>query len=106
MFLQLKLYRILERRLRTPMGEVDLVARAPDGMLCFIEVKIRSDHGSAVESVLPRQQARIARAAQHYVATHPRLARRPVRFDIVTVVPGSMPRHIRDAWRAGDVGLG
>ncbi len=105
LLLQLKFYRILERRLRTPMGEIDLVARSPNGMLCFIEVKVRADHGLAVESVLPRQQARIARAAQHYVATRPRLAQTPVRFDIVTVSPGSWPRHIRDAWRAGDVGL-
>ncbi len=105
LMLQLKFYRILERRLRTPLGEIDLVARAPNGMLCFIEVKVRPDHDLAVESVLPRQQARIARAAQHYVATRPRLAQATIRFDIVTVSPGSWPRHIRDAWRAGDVGL-
>ncbi len=105
LLLRLKLYRILERRLRTPLGEIDLVARAPNGMLCFIEVKVRADHSLAIESVLPRQQARIARAARHYVARRPGLAQAPVRFDIVTVSPGTWPRHIRDAWRAGDLGL-
>jgi putative endonuclease len=95
--LRLKLYRILGRRVRTHAGEIDLVARSPDGVLCFIEVKARSNERSAVESVAPRQRARIERAASLYVAGQPNLARRGVRFDIVTVAP--FPRHIKDAWR-------
>ena len=47
----------------------------------------------------PRQQARIARAAALYLACRPGLARRGVRFDVVTVSPGTLPRHLRDAWR-------
>jgi len=97
LLLRLKLYRILGRRVRTHTGEIDLVALSPSGVLCFIEVKARSDDRAALESVGPRQRARIARAAALFVASRPGLARRPMRFDIVAVAP--FPRHISDAWR-------
>jgi putative endonuclease len=97
LLLALKGYRILGRRVRTHAGEIDLVARSPRGILCFIEVKARADARDAAESVGPRQRARIARAADLYVARRPALAERGVRFDIVTVAP--LPRHLRDAWR-------
>lgn len=104
LLLRLKLYRILGRRVRTRAGEIDLVARSPTGIICFIEVKARSHHGLAEESVLPRQQNRIARAASLYLAARPSLGTAPVRFDIVTVTPRALPRHMRDAWRPDDVG--
>jgi putative endonuclease len=99
LLLRLKGYRILGRRVRTHAGEIDLVAKSPRGILCFIEVKARPATRAAVESVAPRQQQRIARAASLFVANKPALAQRPVRFDIVTVSPRALPRHIRDAWR-------
>ena len=83
----MKLYRILGRRVRTHAGEIDLVARSPSGILCFIEVKARADDRTAMESVGPRQRARIERAASLYVAGKPDLARKGIRFDIVTVAP-------------------
>ncbi|HEY1711113.1 MAG TPA: YraN family protein [Rhizomicrobium sp.] len=99
--LMLKGYRILARRVKTKVGEIDLVARAPSGAICFIEVKARADDGAALDSVSPRQQARIASAATLYLAGRPQLGKRGVRYDIVTVAPGALPRHIRDAFRAG-----
>lgn len=97
LLLQLKGYRILGRRVRTSAGEIDLVARSPMGVLCFVEVKARARARAAVESVGPRQRARIMRAASLFVAGKPNLAKKGMRFDIVTVAP--LPRHIRDAWR-------
>jgi len=97
LLLQLKGYRILGRRVRTHAGEIDLVAKSPRGILCFVEVKARVQVRDAVESVGPRQQQRIMRAANLFVAAKPALARARMRFDIVTVAP--LPRHIRDAWR-------
>lgn len=102
LLLRLKGYRILARRVRTLAGEIDLIARAPSGLVCFIEVKARTADGIAIESVGPRQQARIARAAELYVAGRPGLANKGMRFDIVTIIPRHLPRHIRDAWRPGD----
>lgn|SRR5512146_2172436 len=98
--LLLKGYRILARRLRTPSGEIDLIARSPKGLVCFIEVKARGEALAAAQSLSGRQKARIGRAAMQYLAQRPRLARKGMRFDIIAVAPGRLPRHYRDAWRS------
>ncbi len=91
-------YRILGRRVRTHAGEIDLVARTPRGVLCFIEVKARRDLQDAQAALGPRQQARIARAAQFYLAQRRDLRPKGVRFDTIMIF-GRWPRHLRDAWR-------
>lgn len=102
LLLRLKGYRIVARRVRNHAGEIDLIARAPSGLMCFIEVKARTAHASAIDSVGLRQRSRIARAAELYVAGRPELSAKGMRFDIVTVSPRTIPKHIRDAWRPGD----
>jgi len=97
LLLMAKGYRILGRRVRTHAGEIDLVARAPSGVICFVEVKARETEVSAAEALSARQQARIARAAELFLAGRPGLAATGMRFDTVTVAP--WPKHIRDAWR-------
>ncbi|HEY4113393.1 MAG TPA: YraN family protein [Rhizomicrobium sp.] len=99
LILMLKGYRILGRRVRLPLGEIDIIARAPSGILCFVEVKMRSLGETALDSLGARQQMRIARAAELYLNQQPQLARKGVRFDIVTIGPRGLPRHLRDAWR-------
>ena len=99
LFLTAKFYRILGWRVRTPVGEIDLVARAPDGVICFIEVKARADALGAAQSLSTRQQQRIARAASHYLSLYPGLGRHGTRFDVIAMTPGGWPRHHRDAWR-------
>jgi putative endonuclease len=99
LWLRLKLYRILARRLKTHAGEVDLVAAAPFGPVCFVEVKARALARGAAESVTPAQRTRIARAATLYLAARPALAGRGMRFDIVAIAPGNLPVHHRDVWR-------
>lgn len=100
LWLRLKGYRILARRLKTRAGEIDLVAAAPFGPVCFIEVKARQKARAAAESVLPAQQTRIARAASLYLAGRPHLSRRGARFDIVAIGTGGLPVHHRDVWQA------
>lgn len=99
LWLRLKGYRILARRLKTHLGEIDLIAAAPFGPVCFVEVKARVLALAAAQSVTPAQQARIARAASLYLAGRPHLARRGSRFDIVAIAPRRLPVHHRDAWR-------
>ena len=99
LWLRLKGYRILARRLKTHAGEIDLVAAAPFGPVCFVEVKARNLARTAAESVGPGQQTRIARAASLYLASRPGLARRGARFDIVAIAPRALPVHHRDVWR-------
>src|ERR1700760_336080 len=98
-WVRLKGYRILARRLKTHAGEIDLVAAAPFGPVCFIEVKARGLARAAAEAVAENRQARIARAACLYLASRPQLARRGSRFDIVAVTPRGFPVHHRDVWR-------
>jgi putative endonuclease len=100
LWLRLKGYRILARRLKTHAGEIDLVAAAPFGPVCFIEVKAREKAVAAAQAVTPTQQTRIARAAFLYLAGRPSLARRGARFDIVAIGSGHLPVHHRDVWRA------
>jgi putative endonuclease len=99
LWLRLKGYRILARRLKTHAGEIDLVAAAPFGPVCFVEVKARNAALAAAESVGPGQQTRIARAASLYLVSRPHLSRRGARFDIVAIAPNSLPVHYRDVWR-------
>lgn len=99
LLLVMKGYRILGRRVRTHVGEIDLIARSPRGVVCFVEVKARRIRDDAIQSLGPRQQARIARAAALYLAGRPGLACNGQRFDVVIVARGVWPKHIRDAWR-------
>src|ERR1700761_9709775 len=78
LWLRLKGYRILARRLKTHAGEIDLVAAAPFGPVCFIEVKARGLARAAAEAVGESQRARIARAAWLYLAVLPQLAPRGI----------------------------
>ena len=99
MLLTCKGYRILGRRVKTKMGEIDLIARAPSGITCFVEVKARPLHDAAIQSIKYEQQGRIGRAAELYLSSRPRLREKGVRFDAVVVVPKAWPRHVKDAWR-------
>jgi len=78
-------YRIRERNVRAPMGELDVVAE-DRGTLVFVEVKTRStlEYGDPFESISPHKQRRLQRLALYYLATR-RLADRPCRFDAVAV---------------------
>jgi putative endonuclease len=100
--LMLKGYRILGRRVRNRFGEIDLVARSPSGILCFIEVKARKVGEAAVESVRMHQQMRIGRAAQQYISQAPACDANGVRFDLITVAAGRLPQHFPGAWHPED----
>lgn len=95
--LRLKGYRVLERRTRTPMGEIDILARR-GGVLAVVEVKARPTHGAAGEAVSPRQRHRLGRAARWVLASRPGLARLSLRFDAMLVAPWRWPRHLPGAW--------
>jgi putative endonuclease len=91
-------YQIIERRLRTPVGEIDILARRRD-VLAVVEVKTRRTRRSALESVTARQRMRLQRAAQWLIAGRPGLAALTIRFDVIAIAPWRMPVRIIDAWR-------
>ena len=78
--LRLRGYRILGRREKTPLGEIDLIA-VRGRRLAFIEVK---------------QRARIRRAADLWLAQHTRYQSHELGFDIVFLIGRGWPRHLEN----------
>lgn len=100
-FLIAKGYRIVARRWRSPVGEIDIVARRR-GTLVFVEVKARERLDDAAEAVIARQQRRIVAAAEAWLASHPDDVNSDIRFDVMLVAPRSIPRHIMAAFDASN----
>jgi putative endonuclease len=100
-FLIAKGYRIVARRWRSPVGEIDIVARRRK-TLVFVEVKAREKLDDAAEAVIFRQQRRIIAAAEAWLASHPDDVMSDIRFDVVLVAPKSLPRHIMAAFDASN----
>ncbi|VWB87508.1 YraN family protein [Burkholderia latens] len=82
-------------------GELDLVMRAPDGTLVFVEVRARRStrHGGAAASVGWRKRRRVVAAALHFWVRHG--AGAACRFDVVAFEAGRL-EWLRDAFRADD----
>jgi len=97
-WLRLRFYRILARDWRSPVGELDIVARRGH-ILAIIEVKHRADFVQAAEAVSMRQRKRILRATEQFVAGRAGLQRLDWRFDVLLLAPGRFPRHWLDAFR-------
>ena len=96
-WLRLKGWRILATRARTPVGEVDLVARR-GRTLAFIEVKARATDDAAGFALDDYRLRRVARAAEALAVRYAR-PHDTTRIDAIFIVPGRWPRHIPDVWR-------
>jgi putative endonuclease len=95
---------ILARNVRAAAGEIDLVA-LDDETLVFCEIRTRRSggQGGALASVTPFKQRQVVRVAEHFLARHPHLHARPMRFDVVAIdVRGDDVEivHVRDAFSA------
>jgi putative endonuclease len=99
--LRLKGYRILGRRVKTPHGEIDLVALKAD-TVAIVEVKARADADTALSAVGPGAQRRLSAAARVWLARNPSYVGHTIRFDIVMVVPRRWPTHLANAFSATD----
>jgi putative endonuclease len=96
LYLRLKGHRILGRRLRTPMGEIDILARKGD-MLVFVEVKLRTTLDTGTLALHPAARHRIARAAR-WLAPRYGAGTSGFRIDAVLIRPWGWPRHLVAAW--------
>jgi len=92
-------WEILAERIRTPAGELDLVAER-SGLLAFIEVKARPSFRDAAFALSARQQARLQAAAEAWMAQNPGRGAAGVRFDVILVAGDGAARRITDAFRA------
>lgn len=100
-FLKLKGYNLICRNYitgrGTGAGEVDLIL-SKGQTLVFTEVKKRSSLEQAAYAVLPRQQERIRRAAEVFLAKNSQYNGCDVRFDVVLVSFPLQIRHIENAF--------
>jgi putative endonuclease len=96
LFLQLKGWSILARRVRTPVGEVDLVARRGH-TVAFIEVKARATEAGAALALDDFRLRRVAAAAGALSSRFVR-AGDDMRIDAMFVVPWRLPRHLTNVW--------
>ncbi len=86
-------YLILDRRVRTRAGEIDIIA-VRGKRLAFVEVKRRATREEAEAAITARQAARIRAAADYWLAHRPRYHGHEQGFDVILLVPGRWPRHI------------
>ena len=96
---------VIARNWRRPQGELDIIARTPDGICVFCEVRSRTGEasGDPLETVTPHKQSRVIRAARLYLSEADSTGASGYRFDVVAVTffpGGDSPRvvHIAGAF--------
>jgi putative endonuclease len=96
-WLRLQGWRIVARRVKTPRGEIDLVARR-GRTVAFVEVKWRATEQELALAIDDYRLRRVAAAAE---AVAHRFARPgdTMRIDVLLLAPGRWPRHIVNAWQ-------
>jgi putative endonuclease len=95
-WLWLRGWRILDRRVRTPAGEVDLIVRKGN-LVAFVEVKTRATTAELDFAIDERRLARVAAAAEYLMPRYAGPAD-DIRVDVILIAPGKLPRHIENAW--------
>ena len=95
--LRLKGYRILARRYRTKLGEIDLIALRGD-LVLIVEVKVRKTLVEAMESIASQSQRRIEAAADLWLAKQRHPGRLTIRFDMVAILPRRWPVHVENVF--------
>lgn len=96
LWLRLRGYRVLRKREKTPLGEIDLIA-VRGHRLAFVEVKRRATRDAAEASITPAQRARVRRAASLWLARNTRYQSHELGFDILFLIKGHWPQHLENA---------
>jgi putative endonuclease len=96
LWLQLKGWRIVARRVRTPVGEIDLIARR-GRTVAFVEVKARATAEEA-DHALDQFRLRRVAAAANAIASRFVRAGDDMRIDAIYIVPRRLPRHLPNVW--------
>lgn len=97
LFLRLTGWRILGRRVKTPRGEVDLVARR-GRIVAFIEVKWRKN-ARDLDLAIDNYRLRRVAAAVEGIAHRYTRERDSIRIDVLLLAPRAWPRHLINAWQ-------
>ncbi|MCO5064077.1 MAG: YraN family protein [Rhizobiaceae bacterium] len=95
--LMAKGFRIVARRYRTRLGEIDLIARRGD-LVLIVEVKARRTLVEAMEAIARQSERRIEAAADLWLSRQRDYGRLSVRFDMVAVLPWRWPIHVENVF--------
>jgi len=90
-------WRVIAERVRTPRGEIDLVARKGH-LLGFFEVKWRTRSADLADAIDERRLRRVAAAAEIAMADYAQTGD-DFTIDVLLLAPGSRPRHIANAYQ-------
>ena len=96
-WLRAKGWQIVDSRVKTPAGEIDLVARR-GGIVAFVEVKWRQQREDLDYAIDHRRLARVAAAAEAVAHLYTKDGE-DIRVDVILLAPGAFPRHIANAWQ-------
>ncbi|QDH25634.1 YraN family protein [Neokomagataea tanensis] len=91
-------YQILAQRLRTPLGEVDLVT-CTDERLVVVEVKQRKSLRLGAEALSTKQRERLLAAFDYIWSAYPEWQRPEARLDYILVTASGEMKRIKDALR-------
>ena len=95
--LMLKGFRIVARRYRTKLGEIDLIARRGD-LVLIVEVKARKTLIEAMDAIARESERRIEGAADLWLTRQKDYAKLSMRFDMVAVLPWRWPVHVENVF--------
>lgn len=95
-WLRAKGWRIVGERVKTPRGEIDLIARRGN-VVAFVEVKWRRSAAARDLAIDEYRLSRVA-AAVECVAHDYATQGEDIRIDVILLAPGALPRHIANAW--------
>ncbi len=96
----LKGYKILEKRYKTPVGEIDIIA-VRNKTLIFVEVKHRPSYEKGILSISETSKKRIIRAAEYFLMkekTSNGAHMDSFRFDAIIISPPFYIKHLVNAW--------
>jgi putative endonuclease len=84
-YLEKRGYEVVDRNVRRPEGEIDLVVVKGD-TTAFVEVKLRTSRrmGAAVQAISPAKGKRLRALAEGYHADHPELPDN-LRIDLIAI---------------------
>lgn len=94
-YLRLRGWRIIGQRIKTPRGEIDLIARR-GGTVIFVEVKWRASAGELDHAIDPWRLRRVVAASEAVAHRYVR-AGENARVDVLLLAPGRIPRHLENA---------
>ena len=95
-WLQLHGWRILAERVKTPRGEVDLIAKRRK-LVAFVEVKARSKPEDLETSIDLRRMKRVAAAAEILYEEYCTNGE-DTRIDVILITPRKLPIHLTNVW--------